>query len=69
MTDEQLGELLRVAIAPVREDEPRPDSWPLVASRVGAAPRWSAVDLGLAAAAAIALTMFPEWFWMIAYHL
>jgi len=69
MTDDRLKELLRGAMALADSDEPRRDLWPRLASRFDERPRWSYVDLGLAAAAAIALAVFPEWLWLLAYHL
>ena len=75
MTDEErLAELLRRAVPPVRFhalDEARPshDLWPRVVHRIEAPPRWSPFDLALAAAVAIALILFPQALWLIAYHL
>ena len=69
MTDERLGELLRAAMPPTVADDPSRDLWPPLVSRVERPPRWSFVDLGLAAAVAVALLVFPEWWWVIAYHL
>ena len=69
MTDERLKELLRTAVTTPVADEPARDLWPDVANRFDQRPRWSYVDLGLAAAAAVALTIFPEWFWLLSYHL
>ena len=69
MTDEQLQELVRASLPPAQTDGPTRDLWPLFASRLEERPRWSYVDLGLAAAAAVALAIFPEWFWLLAYHL
>jgi hypothetical protein len=40
-----------------------------MSTRFEQAPRWSYLDLGLAAAAAVALAVFPEWLWLLAYHL
>lgn len=42
---------------------------PQMAARLGESPRWSYIDLGLAAAAAVTLAVFPEWLWLLAYHL
>ena len=69
MTDERLGELLRAALPPSAADDPSPDLWMPLASRLDRGPRWSSVDLGLAAAVAVTLLMFPEWLWVLAYHL
>ena len=69
MTDERLKELLRGAVARPIADEPARDLWADVANRLDQSPRWSYIDAGLAAAAAVALTIFPEWFWLLSYHL
>lgn len=69
MTDEQLAELLRAAMPPTRRDTLPRDVWPDLVDRLERSPRWTMLDLGLAAAAAIALVMFPEWLWLLVYHL
>ena len=69
MTDDRLEELLRAAMPPTSDDGPSRDVWPLLASRVDRAPRWTFLDFSLAAAVAIALLIFPEWLWLLAYHL
>lgn len=69
MTDERLKELLRGAMAQPDAAEPRGDLWPRMAMRFEEGPRWSYIDLGFAAAAAVALAVFPEWLWLLAYHL
>ena len=68
MTDERLKELLQNAVPPSVDDAQVRDRWPDVAMRFDARG-WSYIDLGLAAAAALALTLFPEWFWLLSYHL
>ena len=69
MTDEQLQQLLRNAVPSGDEGRPTRDLWPHVAARFEQHPRWSYLDLGLAAAAAVALAAFPQWLWLLAYHL
>ena len=69
MTDERLQELLRAALPPPDSDGPSRDVWPQIASRLDERSRWSYLDLGLAAAAAAALAIFPEYLWLLAYHL
>jgi len=64
-----LEELLRGAMPPVPGDAAPPDAWPSVLARIDQRPRWSFVDLGLAAAAGAVLFMNPEWLWLLAYHL
>lgn len=69
MTDEHLKDLLRSAIPPTEEDVVAPDVWPQLSGRFEErTTRWSSVDLGLAAAVIIAFLVFPEWFWLLAYH-
>lgn len=69
MTDDELRELLRAAVPPVRGDAAPSDTWPVLVARIERGARWSLLDIGLAAAVAIALAMFPEWLWPLAYHL
>ena len=72
MTDERLNELVRASLPPSwhdGNDAPQRDMWPQIAFRLEQRPRWSYLDLGLAAAAAAALAIFPEWLWLLAYHL
>ena len=69
MTDERLKELIRGAMTPPDAAEPRRNLWPRMAARFEESPRWSYIDLGLAAAAAVALAVFPEWLWLLASHL
>ena len=69
MTDKRLQALLLTAISPSVDSGPKRDLWPQMASRFDEAPRWSYVDLGLAAVVVAALAIFPEWLWPLAYHL
>jgi hypothetical protein len=69
MTDESLQTLLKSAMPPTADDGPSRDVWRDVVTRIDGTPRWSLLDLGLAAAVAIALILFPEGFWLLAYHL
>jgi hypothetical protein len=69
MTDERLGEILRAALPQSAADDAPRDLWPSLGSRLDRGPRWSFVDLGLAAAVVATLLMFPEWLWVLAYHL
>jgi hypothetical protein len=69
MTDERLRDLLLIAMSPAAGDGPARDLWPRMASRFEQAPRWSYIDLSLAAAVIAALAIFPQWFWPLAYHL
>lgn len=69
MTDERLQELMRASLPPSRSGGPARDVWPQIASRLAQRPPWSYLDLGLAAAAGTTLAAFPEWLWLLAYHL
>ena len=69
MTDERLQELLRSAMPASTGESPARDRWPRMANRFERAPRWSYLDLSLAAAVLAALAIFPEWLWPLAYHL
>ena len=69
MTDEQFKNLLGSALLPTDEGVAAADVWPRLSARLERTPRWSYVDLGLAAALAIAFFIFPEWLWLLAYNL
>ena len=69
MTDEHLKDLLRSAMPPTEADVVAPDVWVELSGRFERTPRWSYVDLGLAGAVTIAFLIFPEWLWLLAYHL
>jgi hypothetical protein len=69
MTDERQTELVRAALPAAQSDGPARDVWPQIASRIDEPPHWSYLDLALAAAAAAVLAMFPEYLWLLAYHL
>jgi len=66
--DDRLRHLLRSALPPADRSSSR-DLWPLVVDRIEAPIGWSWLDLGLAAAVTLALLMFPDWLWLLAYHL
>ena len=68
MTERRLNELLRSALPPAVDDAHR-DVWPEVVERLDRHAHWSLVDVGLAAAATLALLLNPDWIWLIAYHL
>lgn len=70
MTDDtQLVTLLRSALPPVVPTEPSRDLWPLVMHESHAGPKWSWLDLGLAAGVVVALWMRPELLAWLIYHL
>jgi hypothetical protein len=67
--DDRLVHLLRAALPPASAPGPSRDLWPEVARRMEARFQVSWLDLGVAAALAIALLMRPAWLWLLAYHL
>jgi hypothetical protein len=69
INDDQLSQLLRTALPPADTMAPSRDLWPAVVRRSEARVAVSSADWSLAALVAIALLMFPEWFWFLAYHL
>jgi hypothetical protein len=69
MTDEHLNELMRAVLPPSDDGAHARDVWPQLSARLERATELSYVDLGLAAAAAVAFLIFPEWLWLLAYHL
>ena len=69
MTDEHLKDLLRSALPRIDDGVVAADVWPQLSARLDGTTAWSYVDVGLAAAAAVAFVIFPEWLWLLAYHL
>ena len=70
MTDrDRFEHLLRAALPPAVQGEPDHNLWARVVDRLDAPRQWSWVDLSLAAMVAIALLMFPEGLFLLAYHL
>ena len=69
MTDEECVALLQATIRPASDERPAADLWSAVRARTHAGPRWSWVDLAMAAAAAVTLAMNPQWLSLLAYHL
>ena len=67
--DERLARLVRSALQPVAVRGPTRDCWPLIEDRCQAPVTWSWLDISMAAAVAIVLLMFPNWLWLLAYHL
>lgn len=69
MTDDtRILALLRSAVPPVVTAEPPRDMWPRIVKRSRDTARWSWLDVGLAAAVAIALLMRPDLLILLAYH-
>ena len=69
MTDESLQALLKSAMPAIEGERPARDTWSDIVTRVDDRPRWTLLDLGLAAAVALAMLLFPEGIWLLAYHL
>jgi hypothetical protein len=67
--DDRFQRLLRAALPPTTAQEPSRDLWPSVVKRIHAPTTRSWFDIGLAAGIAVLLMMFPEWLWLLAYHL
>jgi len=69
VTEDQLRELLKSAMPPSTANEPSRDLWPLVRRRQAHRwPAWSWVDLGLGAAAAVAVFSIPDAWFFLACH-
>jgi len=68
MTDE-IGKQLRAVLSPTQDNGMPRSVWSSLEERLNEKPRWSLIDVGLAASAAITLVMFPEWLWLLVYQL
>lgn len=68
MTDEALERLLRAAVPPAEGHAPDHDLWPRVAARFDAPVTWAWLDLGLSAALATLLLIFPECVSLLAHN-
>lgn len=70
MTDQdRLERLLRSALPPTTDATPSRDLWSRVVRRGEPRGGWRWLDVGIAAAVAAMLLMFPDWAWLLAYHL
>jgi hypothetical protein len=69
LKDQQLADRLRAALPPTRDIAVPRDLWPSLVERLEKAPSWSMLDVGLCAAVAASLLVFPEWLWVFVYHL
>ena len=67
--DDGLRQLLRSALPLPADQGPSGDLWPLVVRRIETPPAWSWLDMSLAATVAVALLMFPDGLFLLAYHL
>jgi hypothetical protein len=69
MIDERyISTLLKSAMPPVTAVAPSRDLWPLVTHRPRQAIVWSRIDLGIAAATALAVVSMPHAWLLVAYH-
>ncbi len=70
MTDhDDLSALLQQAFPPVEDRPPTRDVWSALRDRRPPRADWTWIDLGAAAAIAILLSLFPEIFFWLLYHL
>ena len=70
MTDhDQFTQLLRAALPPMPDQAPSRDLWPDVLHRTQVRASWTWIDLSVAALVVATLAAFPEWIWLLAYHL
>ncbi|HVT19392.1 MAG TPA: hypothetical protein VHQ90_24845 [Thermoanaerobaculia bacterium] len=70
MTDDQsLRLLLRSALPPMTDLGPARDLWPSIVHRRPVPSGWPWLDLAVVAAVALGLALFPDWLWLLAYHL
>jgi hypothetical protein len=67
--DDRLQDLLRSAFPRIADQEPSRDLWPLVVNQIHAPVTRSWLDISLAAVIVMLLMMFPEWLWLLVYHL
>lgn len=67
--DDRLRQLLRSALPLPVDQGPGGDLWPRVVRRIETPPAWSWLDMSLAGMVAVALLMFPEGLFLLAYHL
>jgi len=61
-------DLLRSGLPAAVPGEPSRDLWPLVVSRIEAPAEWSWIDMSLVAFVGLALLLFPEGLFLLAYH-
>ena len=67
--DHRLSQLLRASMPSIGDARPSDDLWPAVVRRARQRERVSAMDVSVLAVVVVALLMFPQWFWFLAYHL
>ena len=67
--DDRLRQLLRSALPPPADRGSSRDLWPRVVRRIETPRAWSWLDMSVAALVGVALLMFPEGLFLLAYHL
>jgi hypothetical protein len=68
--DDRLRELLQSALSPTSDEvQPPRDLWPALARRLESPRKWVWFEVSLAAAVVLGLLMFPDWFFLLLYHL
>ena len=67
--DKRLHQLLRSAFPPIGDRAPARDRWPQVVARGERPVAWTWIDLTVTAVIATMLLLFPEWVFVLAYHL
>jgi len=68
MSDDRLQEWVRSQLPPVEQAGPTRDLWPDVVERSRRRAAVSVVDVSIAALIGVVLLLFPQWFWLLAYH-
>jgi hypothetical protein len=66
---DRLRGLIRSTFEPVPDGIEPPDVWPLRERRCAPPPKWTRVDIVLAAAVVFALVVFPKTWILLAHHL
>ena len=69
MDDNELTSVVRSAFPPSPDLPPSRDLWPRVIDRIHSRPGPDRIDLALAALVVVLLAIFPEWLYLLAYHL
>ena len=69
LEEAEIARALRRALNGPGADVPSRDLWPEVIERTRRHGRWSWADWSAAALIAMALLLFPKWFWFCVYHL
>ena len=67
--DERLEQRLRSSLPPAAASGPSRDLWPLIVSRSRTPAGWPRLDISMATVVVIVLVMFPDWLWLLVYHL